>query len=84
MASCEGREVLIFKRKDALKVASRLGYEISENGKIKENNSPVMCFSCGEELTKDNLGVIAPGSRIPFCNNPACYTKYLAEKSEKA
>jgi len=77
------REMLAFQKDDVLNVACRLGYTVSKEGKITEDGDSIKCHSCMCILTKDNLGVIAPGSKIPFCDNPACYSKYLAEE-EKA
>lgn len=77
------REMLVFKKEEASEVARRLGYTFSNDGALMENGKSVKCYSCSCILKEDNLGVIAPGTKIPFCDNPACYPKYLAKKMEK-
>jgi len=76
----ETKNMLAFKKRDAKAVATRLGYIISEKGEIMGSNEVVACYSCDNPLTIDNLGVISSGSKIAFCDNPACYAKYLAGK----
>ena len=75
----EAKNMLAFKKGDVEAVATRLGYTISEKGEIM-GSGLVTCHSCVNTLTIDNLGVISVGSKIAFCDNPACYAKYLAGK----
>ena len=77
------KEMLAFQKDNALNVACRLGYTASKEGKITQNGDSIKCHSCNRILTKDNLGVISPGSKIPFCDNAACYLKYLAEEGKQ-
>ena len=77
------KNMLAFKRENTKDVAMRLGYTISKEEDIIENGTSLVCPSCNKSLTIKNLGVISTGSKIVFCNNPACYAKYLAEKEKE-
>lgn len=48
---------------------------------LKTDNQVARCEVCKKELTMDNLGNIAKGSRLLFCDNSACFTKHLADKN---
>lgn len=76
------REMLAFRKEDVPAVARRLGYKISDKGELMENGSIVKCY-CGNKITQKNLGLVHPSSKIAFCDNPACYGKYLAEREDK-
>ena len=73
------QNMFAFRKDETEKVVKRLGYIISRAGNIIEKKEIVRCSGCGCFLNKSNLGMITPGSKIPFCDNPACYSKYLAE-----
>lgn len=72
--------MLAFKKEDTKRVVLGLWYELSEDGEVLEKGKTVSCHTCNKKLIKDNLGVISKGSKIAFCDNPACYTRYLAER----
>jgi len=78
------QNLLAFKKENTTKILIRLGNKVDKEGKVlDENNKPLTCHACKNKLTKDNLGLILPGSKILLCDNPACFTKYLAEKEEQ-
>jgi hypothetical protein len=74
--------MLAFKRRDTKNVALQLGYTFSHKENLLDNGAFVTCHSCETIITKNNLGVITPGSKIAFCDNPVCYAKYLAGEGQ--
>jgi len=48
---------------------------------LKVGNQIARCEECKHELTTDNLGNVAKGSKLLFCDNPACFAAHLANKN---
>ena len=72
-----------FNETNIEKIVNRLGYSISNpKNYIKENDEIQHCKVCTHDITKDNLGMIIPGSKILLCDNPACFSKYLVTREE--
>jgi hypothetical protein len=42
-----------------------------------ETNKVKTCPICEEQITTKNLGNIAKGSHLCFCDNPICFITYL-------
>jgi len=45
-----------------------------------ENDKMAKCEVCNNKLNTSNLGNIAKGSKLLFCDNPACFATHLAKK----
>lgn len=73
--------MVIFKKEDIENFIPKLGNSIDKNGYIiNENGEKVTCETCKCEITKENLGNILPGSKLFFCDNPACFAGYVSKK----
>ena len=48
-----------------------------QNGRLLQEKKPLVCECCGEDVTVDNLGSVMPGSLEVYCDNPACFAKYV-------
>lgn len=48
---------------------------------LNEDFHQVRCDVCCEALTTKNLGNIAKGSKLLFCDNPACFATHLAKNN---
>jgi len=48
---------------------------------LDENNDVAACPVCGKDITTDKVGNIAKGSKIVFCDNPACFASHLAKQT---
>ena len=48
---------------------------------LDENNRQVKCGGCNDSLTVKNVGNIAKGSKLLFCDNPICFATHLAKKN---
>ena len=72
-----------FNKGNVEKLITGLGYSITEpNHVIEENGVIQRCIVCNHDITKNNLGMIIPGSKLLLCDNPACFSKYLAVRTE--
>ena len=73
--------LMTFKKSDIENIIPKIGNLINKNGfVVDENNDKVVCTNCNCEITKENLGNIHPGSKLFFCDNPACFAGYVREK----
>jgi len=62
-------DMLEIKTKDA----GNLNIILDENGQVAK------CEVCKKELSTNNLGNVAKGSKLLFCDNLACFSTYLAK-----
>ena len=47
---------------------------------LDDNKKIATCPECNKEITTKNLGNIAKGSNLLFCDNPACFVSHLAKQ----
>jgi len=69
---------VIFNQKQIPDLIKTLGLKMKTHYIIMDNEI-VQCSSCNTKITDKNLGNIMPGSKKFFCDNPACFSKYVSE-----
>lgn len=72
-----------FEKDEVEIVAEANGLNFNDNDYLVENNETVKCDCCGVAIKKNNLGSILPGSKIVYCTNTACFSKYVTEHLEE-
>ena len=62
-------------------ILKNFGKEVDQSGFIidKETKEKVMCKYTGEEIKKENLGGVLPGSNIFIADSDIAYTGYIME-----
>jgi hypothetical protein len=50
-----------------------------DGARILQDDKPVKCECCGDELTLSSVGNVMPGSTLFYCDDPFCLTDYVAE-----
>ena len=48
---------------------------------LDENDRQIKCEVCNESLHIGNVGNIAKGSKLLFCDNPICFATHLAKNN---
>lgn len=75
----ERANLLVFRRTDLPMVLASFGWSANERGRlIDEEGKTLVCSCCKRKLTEDNLGNIVPGSTLPLCDNPMCFSEFAA------
>jgi hypothetical protein len=46
---------------------------------INHDGEDVVCPSCEHLITESHVGTIAKGSRLVFCDNPVCFSTWIAQ-----
>lgn len=76
--------LIVFKKEQTEEILNNIGVEIEIKGDTKtilnELGEPATCESCKKSLSFDNIGNIAKGSNLLFCDNPYCFGSHLAKK----
>lgn len=77
--------VVSFKPKQVEEVLEVLNIQTEKRGEINvilnEAGQVAKCEICKKELSTGNLGNIANGSNLLFCDNPACFMLHLVKKN---
>jgi len=77
-------DFVIFNKADRRSLLSQFGFSVKGTGKeaaiLNSSGEVEKCPCCEKPLHPRRLGVIAPGSRRLFCDNPACFAIWIAEK----
>ena len=77
-------DFVIFNKTDRRVLLAQFGFSIKGAGKkaiIQDSaGNNAKCSCCDAPLHPRRLGTIAPGSRLLFCDNPACFAVWVAEK----
>jgi hypothetical protein len=71
--------MVLFRKEDVSRVLSALDVPVRGQRILDPSGVPAICHTCGSDIKKSNLGNIMPGSRLFFCDNPACLATYIAE-----
>ena len=80
----EIKNMFSFNDNTLIRVVQQLGYTISDDEHITEKDENQICQICNHEITKKNIGMVIPGSKILLCDNPACFSKYLSQRDEES
>ena len=87
----EKTNLSLANRQELLGVFSQLGLiveetQIPEHSHIFKSREDLdegnvaECGGCGTEITLENFGHLAKGSKVFYCKNPLCFTHYIANK----
>lgn len=71
--------MVLFRKEDVNRVLSALDVSVQGEHVLDPSGQPAICHTCGCDIKKSNLGNIMPGSKVFFCDNPACLATYIAE-----
>ena len=75
----ERANLVVFRRVDLPMVLASFGWAANADGRLlNESGKPLRCSCCNKKLTEDNLGNIVPGSTLPLCDNPMCFSEFAA------
>lgn len=80
----EIKNMFSFNDNTLVKVIHQLGYSISDDEHIVEKEEIQICKECNHKITKKNIGMVIPGSKVLLCDNPACFSKYLSHRDEES
>jgi len=47
---------------------------------LKSDGEQATCEGCSTDITFSNLGHVTRGSNLFYCDNPACFTHFIANK----
>jgi len=72
--------MILFKKGEEGEVLELLGIQMRDGNIIDESGEAATCYGCGTKMTTHNLGNVMPGSKLIFCDNPACFASYISEK----
>lgn len=80
--------LVAFSKANCGKLLTEFGFQIRQrDGKrlvLKSDNTTAQCDGCHKELTVNKVGTIAHGSRLLFCDNPTCFSDWIAEHKVEA
>lgn len=79
MRRLESTNMVLFRKEDVDRVLSALEIPAQGDLILDTAGEPAVCHTCGCDIGKSNLGNIMPGSRLFFCDNPACLATYIAQ-----
>jgi len=84
----ERPKLITFKKNQTEDILLEIGVRIIEKGDKKiilnSNSEPATCECCGKSLNFENIGNIAKGSNLLFCENPFCFATHIAKKIKYA
>ena len=76
--------MISFSRLDTKNLLSDLDIAVKKLGSkdfiLDDNGNIAKCHICEIELTIEQLGNIANGSKLLFCDNPRCFATHLAKQ----
>lgn len=78
--------LLVFKPGEAATVVRGLGLSVDQRGFLKAGTGPTICACCGDGIKLSEFGAALPGSRLYYCDAPACLLNYVNRRraSKKA
>ncbi|TRZ94663.1 hypothetical protein D4R78_06105 [bacterium] len=87
----EKTELVVFNKANTKEILKQFGFRTqtrrigSKNKEfvIREDNEPAFCPACSKEISVKRLGTIAHGSRVIFCDNPLCFSTWVAQNKVK-
>ncbi len=76
--------MISFARSDVKNLLEDLDIPVRKIGTkdfiLNDNGNIAKCHVCEMELTVEQLGNIAKGSKLLFCDNPRCFATHLAKQ----
>jgi len=76
--------MVVFERKDTATLLRQFGFGVRGTKKnsrvLLATGEKAVCGSCRKDLHVHNVGNIAPGSRLLFCDNPMCFSSWVASE----
>jgi hypothetical protein len=79
MRAMDPTNMVLFGKGAVDKVLQALAIQVQGDHVVDVTGQPAACHTCGCDITRANLGNIMPGSKLFFCDNPACLATYIAE-----
>jgi hypothetical protein len=87
----EKTQLVVFNKANTKEILKQFGFktQIRKAGKkskefiLRDDSQPCMCPSCNKEISIKKLGTIAHGSRLIFCDNPLCFSTWVAQNKVK-
>lgn len=81
------QQIISFKKEQTKEILSLIGVQIvkgSDNREIPldKGGKQAECECCHKKLNLENIGNIAKGSVLLFCDNPFCFTSHIVKKVE--
>lgn len=75
-------DMVVFQKGNEAQVIEELGFRCEANGDsihvLTSEGHQAVCDGCQKELTVERVGTVAPGSRLLFCDNPLCFSTWIA------
>lgn len=75
--------LFVFGRNETQSVIEGLGLTVDPKGSLRTSIGNVVCQCCGHRLKLTNFGAALPGSRLYYCDEPACLVDYVSAKLVK-
>mgnify|MGYP001110562328 CR=1 FL=1 len=72
--------MVLFRKEETGRLIDALKLRIADGFIVDETGERVSCHTCGVDIKKSNLGNVMPGSKLFFCDNPACFATYVVEQ----
>ncbi len=80
----EKTNLIVFEKTEIKSLLSNLDVETKKVGPkefiLNEHRAIAECEECHQPMTLQNLGNIAHGSKLFFCDNPSCFASHLIKK----
>lgn len=76
-------DLVLFNKNSIEELLDNFGFKTATEGNktviVSSDGQPIKCPSCDKEITSKKVGTIAHGSRLVFCDNPICFSNWIAE-----
>ena len=76
--------LIVFQPNEAESIVRGLGLTVGPNGQLRDHDKPALCSCCNEKIKLARFGAALPGSRLYYCDAPACLLNYVNRKRGKA
>jgi hypothetical protein len=75
-------DLVVFKPQETEEVASNIGLQVERKYLVRAGQR-VVCDGCHDEIRVTKFGAALPGSRLYYCDNPACLESYVANRVKR-
>lgn len=83
----EASSVVLFPPDKVRKVLSDFDFRVADRPfkdgtrkiVVDKQGREVCCPSCQQPVTENHVGTVAKGSRLVFCDNPICFSSWIAQ-----
>lgn len=76
-------DLVLFDKKKVKDVITQFGFKVAKEGNkevvVGDDKKPLQCPTCEKELIVKKVGTAVHGSRLLFCDNPLCFSTWIAE-----